>query len=147
MIVQYNKYEMNAQSSSGRPSDPSPFTPYPLTIGYGRVTDENAPIEVLEPDHPVFNSPNAIGPSDWENWVQERGLYFAGEKSPQYRDLVSTRDPFEYNAGEKLGSLVVADHGDGQWIYLGLGLWRQLPAGVPGAYRLLANLISLPAAE
>jgi len=147
MIVQYNKYELNAVSSSGRPSDPSPFTPFPLTIGYGRVTDEKAPVELLEPEHPVFNVPNQIGPEDWANWVQERGLYFAGEKSPQYRDLISMRDPFEYNAGEKLGSLVVADYGEGQWIYLGLGLWRQLPAGVPGAYRLLANLISLPAAE
>ncbi|MCZ6877353.1 MAG: hypothetical protein O7G29_04445, partial [Acidobacteria bacterium] len=84
-----------------------------------------------------------ISGRDWEDWVQERGLYFMGEKDPRYRDLLSIQDPFEYNQGVKLGSLVEAEYGQGRWIYVGLGLWRQLPAGVPGAYRLLANLLSL----
>ncbi len=138
-IVQYNKYEFNDQGRND-----SPYAPYPAKVGYGRVTDETAPIEVLEPDNPVFNSPNRIGPQDWNGWVQERGLYFLGEKDKNYRDLVSTADPFPYNAGTKLGSLVEASYGEGTWFYVGLGLWRELPAGVEGSYRLLANLISLP---
>ena len=78
--------------------------------------------------------------------MQERGLYFLGEKDPKYVDLVSMVDSFKDNPGEKLGSLVEGKFGKGRWIYLGLGLWRQLPAGTDGAYQLLANLISLPKA-
>lgn len=146
LIVQYNKYEFNSQVGQGGRGQmgPSPYAPYPVQVGYGRVTDETAPVRVLVPNHPLFQVPNRITDRDWEGWVQERGLYFLGEKSPQYRDLVSTADPFPYNAGEKLGALVEADYGKGRWLYVGLGLWRQLPAGVPGAYRLLANLLSLP---
>jgi hypothetical protein len=107
------------------------------------VTDENAPIEVLVPDHPVFNRPNRIGPDAWANWVQERGLYFLGERDSRYVDLVRTQDPFPLNAGPKTGALVEARVGTGRWIYIGLGLWRQLPAGTDGAYRLMANLLSL----
>ncbi len=87
--------------------------------------------------------PNKIREEDWQGWVQERGLYFLGQKDARYRDLVTMQDPFPFNAGEKLGSLVEARYGKGRWIYVGLGLWRQLPAGVPGSYRLLANLVSL----
>lgn len=141
LIVQYNKFEFNQQGRGD-----SPYAPYPAKVGRGRVTDENAPVEVLEPDNPVFNFPNRIDAQDWKGWVQERGLYFLGEKDERYRDLLSTSDPFEYNAGEKLGSLVQARYGKGDWVYVGVGLWRQLPAGVEGAYRLLANLISLPKA-
>jgi hypothetical protein len=75
--------------------------------------------------------------------VQERGLYFLGEKDPKYVDLISMTDSFQDNPGEKLGSMVEAPVGKGRWIYLGLGLWRQLPAGTTGAYELLANLLSL----
>jgi len=139
LIVQYNKFEFN---EGGRGD--SPFAPYPVKVGRGRVTDENAPVQILIPEHPVFNLPNRISEDDWADWVQERGLYFLGEKSDRYRDLVVTADPFKYNAGPKYGSLVEAHYGKGRWIYVGLGLWRQLPAGVPGAHRLLANLISLP---
>ncbi len=139
LIVQYNKYEFNYQFR-----EDSPYAPYPAKVSNGRVTDENAPVTILDARHPVFLRPNRIGEEDWEHWVQERGLYYLGEKSESYRDLLSMSDPFEYNSGEKLGSLVEADYGRGKWIYVGLGLWRQLPAGVPGAYRLLANLISLP---
>jgi hypothetical protein len=75
--------------------------------------------------------------------VQERGLYFLGEKDARYVDLVEMSDPFEYNRGPKRGALVEARVGRGRWIYVGLGLWRQLPAGTDGAYQLLANLLSL----
>jgi hypothetical protein len=101
------------------------------------------PVKVIAPNHPVFNTPNKIGPATWANWVQERGLYFLGEKDPRYVDLVSMTDSFPDNPGEKLGSLVEARVGKGRWIYVGLGLWRQLPAGTDGAYQLLANLIAL----
>ncbi len=134
LLVQYNKFEFNA----------GPWGPYPISVGRGRITAEDAPMQVLVPDHPVFTGPNPIGPADWDGWVQERGLYFlAPGGDPAYRDLLASEDPFEYNAGEKRGILVEARHGEGRWLYLGLGLWRQLPAGTPGAYRMLANLLSL----
>ena len=100
-------------------------------------------VQVLGPDHPVFTFPNRIGADAWRGWVQERGLYFLGERDSRYVDLVQLEDPFPYNKGIKQGALVEARHGKGRWIYVGLGLWRQLPAGTDGAYRLLANLISL----
>jgi hypothetical protein len=94
----------------------------------------------------VFNFPNKIGPAAWEGWVQERGLYYIGEKDPKYIDLLSMTDTFKDNPGEKLGCLVLAKYGKGRWIYVGLNLWRQLPDGTNGAYQLMANLISLPKA-
>jgi hypothetical protein len=112
-------------------------------VSAGRITDERAPVQVLAADHPVFQWPNTIGEDTWQNWVQERGLYFLGEKDARYVDLVQIEDPFEFNAGPKRGALVVAQVGKGRWMYLGLGLWRQLPAGTEGAYRLLANLLSV----
>lgn len=136
VIVQYNKYEFNQ----------SQYGPYPAQVSGNRVADETAPVRVLAPNHPVFNYPNKIGASTWANWVQERGLYFLGDKDPRYVDLVSMTDSFQDNPGEKLGSFVEARVGKGRWIYLGLGLWRQLPAGTTGAYELLANILSLPKA-
>jgi hypothetical protein len=133
VLVQYNKFEFNAAQ----------YGPYPAKVSSARVTDENAPIEVLAPEDPVFTAPNRLGPETWANWVQERGLYFLGERDERYVDLVRSSDPFEYNRGDKTGALVQARVGKGRWIYIGLGLWRQLPAGTPGAYRLMANLISL----
>ena len=81
----------------------------------------------------------------WDGWVQERGLYFLGDRDGEYVDLVELEDSFPNNAGVKRGALVEARLGDGRWFYLGLGLWRQLPAGTTGAYKLLANLLSLGA--
>ena len=134
LLVQYNKFEFNS----------GPWGPYPISVGRGRITAEDAPMQLLIPDHPVFTGPNRIDDADWDGWVQERGLYFlAPGGDPTYQDLLASEDPFEYNAGEKRGILVEARHGEGRWLYLGLGLWRQLPAGTPGAYRLLANLLSL----
>jgi LmbE family N-acetylglucosaminyl deacetylase len=140
MIVQYNKNEFNQAQ----------FGPYPAQIGgsgvSGRVNDENVPVKLLSPNHPVFNFPNEIGATEWQDWTQERGQYFLGKKDPKYVDLVSMTDSFPDNPGEQLGGLVEAKYGKGRWLYVGLGLWRQLPAGTPGAYELLANLLSLPKA-
>ena len=136
LIVQYNKTGFNRTE----------FAPYPAQVSGNRVTDENAPVKVLVPGHPAFSFPNDIGPAAWANWVQERGLYFLGEKDKKYVDLVAMTDPFKDNPGEKLGSLVEARVGNGRWLYVGLGLWRQLPAGTDGAYQILANLLSLPKA-
>jgi hypothetical protein len=133
VLVQYNKFEFNR----------SQYGPYPASVSGNRVSDEHAPVKVLVPNHPVFNYPNKIGPATWANWVQERGLYFLGDKDPKYVDLVSMIDSFQDNPGDKLGSLVEARVGKGRWLYIGLALWRQLPAGTDGAYQLLANLLSL----
>ena len=100
-------------------------------------------MKILAPDNPIFHVPNVIGPDTWANWVQERGTYYFAPKDPQYVDLLESADPFPYNAGPKRGILVDAKVGKGRWVYIGLVLWRELPAGVPGAYQLLANLISL----
>ena len=136
VIVQYNKFEFNDAQ----------YGPYPAKVGRERVTDENAELKLLAPNHPVFNEPNAIRRSDWTGWVQERGLYFLDQagRDQQYTDLVEFTDPFPNNPGPKRGALVEAKVGKGRWIYVGLGLWRQLPAGTDGAYRLMANLLSLP---
>ncbi|MBW3535885.1 MAG: hypothetical protein KY453_11830, partial [Gemmatimonadetes bacterium] len=134
LIVQYNKY----------PALGRDYTPWPVTIArpHGRVTDETAPVRVLEPDHPVFTTPNALGPADWEGWVQERGLYFWETWDGPLTPLLAMGDPGE----EPLtGSLLVGALGQGTYVYSALALFRQLPEGVPGAYRLLANLISLGA--
>jgi len=133
VLVQYNKFEFNQ----------SQYGPYPAVVSGNRVSDENVPVKMLVPNDPVFTFPNTIGPATWANWVQERGLYFLGDKDPKYVDLVSMTDSFQDNPGDKLGSLVEARVGKGRWVYLGLGLWRQLPAGTDGAYQLLANLLSL----
>jgi len=133
VIIQYNKMEFNQAD----------YGPYPAKVSANRVSDETVPVKVLVPAHPVFNYPNKIGPATWAGWVQERGLYFLGEKDPKYVDLVSMVDSFKDNPGEKLGSLVEGRIGKGRWIYVGLALWRQLPAGTDGAYQLLANLLSL----
>jgi hypothetical protein len=133
VIVQYNKMEFNQ----------SQYGPFPARVSGNRVCDEDVPVKVLVAGHPVFNFPNKIGASTWNGWVQERGLYFLGEKDARYTDLVAMTDSFPDNPGEKLGSLVEGRTGKGRWLYVGLGLWRQLPAGTDGAYQLLANLISL----
>jgi len=133
VIVQYQRGEFNAAQ----------YGPYPAKTSSDRITDENAPMEVLQPENPIFTTPNRIGPATWANWVQERGTYFLGQKDARYVDLLRSTDPFPMNAGAKTGILVEARVGKGLWIYTGLGLWRQLPAGTDGAYQLLANLISL----
>jgi len=118
-----------------------PYAPYPLELSRLRVTDENAKVTLLEPDHPLFNRPNKIGPGDWDGWVQERGLYFPGTYDRRYQELVSMSDPGE----PALRSAILwADVGKGTYVYTSLVFYRQLRALVPGAYRLFANLISYP---
>jgi len=135
LLVQYNKFEFNAAQ----------WGPYPKKVSRNRVTVEQAPIKILEPEHPVFNTPNRITEDDWGGWVQERGLYFLDpEGDPRYTELLASEDPWEFNACVKTGMLVEAQYGEGRWIYIGLGFFRQLPAGVPSAYKLFANLLSLP---
>lgn len=135
VIVNYNKFEFNEAQ----------YGPYAGKVGRDRVTDENSVVRLLQPQHPVFTTPNRITDADWRGWRQERGLYFfdTDERDPQIVDLLELEDPFPYNKGPKRGALVEAKVGQGRWIYVGLGLWRQLPAGTDGAYRLMANLISL----
>jgi len=133
VIVHYNKFEFNQAQ----------YGPFPAEVGRDRVTDENSAVNVLVPEHPVFTTPNRITEADWQQWRQERGLYFLGKRDERYVDLVEFVEPFPYNEGPKRGALVEARVGEGRWIYLGVGLWRQLPAGTDGAYRLMANLISL----
>lgn len=118
--------------------------PYPLTLNRDlpayRVTDENAAITLLEPDDPVFTTPNRIGPADFEGWVQERGLNFPSSWDPRYETLLSCQDRGD---PPLVSGLLVARYGRGHFVVTGLSFFRQLPAGVPGAYRLFANLISL----
>jgi LmbE family N-acetylglucosaminyl deacetylase len=114
--------------------------PYPLEISRDRVTDENAEVRILAPDHPVMNTPNKITAEDFKGWVQERGLYFPNKWDPRWTPIISSNDP-----GEKAldGGLLVAKFGKGYFVYTGYSWFRQLPAGVPGAYRLFGNLVSL----
>jgi len=159
LVVQYNKTAMNQLGGGqagpppgaftggggrgGRGSAPpsSPYVPYPGGITSNRVTVEEAAIRVLEDGTTEMSSPNRITAADFDGWVQERGLYFFGANDPRYTDILAATDPWAFNPGEKKGMLTVAQLGKGTWTYVGLGLWRQLPAGVPGAYRILANLI------
>ncbi len=115
-------------------------TPYPATIGDGpRITDENSPVRFLKPDDALLNFPNKITAKDFRGWVQERGLYFWSEFDPRYQAVLAMNDPGEK---ELAGGLVSARYGKGTYIYTGLAFFRQLPEGVPGAYRLFVNLLS-----
>jgi len=132
VVVQYNTSSPNA------PLD-VPIGPFPLTLGRGRVTDETAAVKAHGRTHPVLTQPNRIDAADWQGWVQERGLYFAESYDARYTPVLEMNDPEE---PALLGSLLVARHGQGRYVYTGLAFFRQLPAGVPGAYRLLVNLLS-----
>jgi LmbE family N-acetylglucosaminyl deacetylase len=132
VVVQYNKYEY---PDGG-------FSPFPVTMArpHDRITNPSAPVRILNRDHTVLRSPNAIGPQDFDGWVQERGLYFLRSWDGRYTPLLEMADPGERPSR---GGLVVARVGEGAYVYTGLALFRQLPKGVPGAHRLLANLVSL----
>ena len=119
----------------------SKISPYPFNISRERVTDEKAEIRFNEPASSTLNFPNKISPDDFTGWKQERGIYFASDADPAYQKVLSMNDP-----GEKAndGSLIVAKYGKGNFVYTGLVFFRELPAGIPGAYRLFVNLLSIP---
>jgi LmbE family N-acetylglucosaminyl deacetylase len=116
------------------------FSPYPIKLSRDRVTEEQSEVRILKPEHPLLNSPNKITAKDFEGWVQERGLYFPSTWDPNYEALLSMNDPEET---PKDGGLLVTKFGEGYYIYTGLSFFRQLPEGVPGAYKLFSNIISL----
>ncbi|HXE57042.1 MAG TPA: PIG-L family deacetylase [Gemmatimonadales bacterium] len=145
----YPPYPMQlASRAPGQPNSAAGVSPVasrgtvPVSLrgGHDRVTDEAAPVRVLDPAHPVFRRPNRLDARDWDGWVQERGLYFARVWDPAYRPLIETHDPGE---GPLEGGLLLASVGKGHYVYTGLSFFRQLPAGVPGAFRLFANLLAL----
>ena len=131
LIVQYN---------TSRRLQTKEILPYPIQLSRDRVTDESSGVRILEPNHPAIQHPHRITAKDFDGWVQERGLYFANNWDPKYTPLLGMNDEGE---AEKFGSLLVAKHGEGTVVYTGLSFFRELPAGVPGAYRLLLNLIAL----
>ena len=132
LIVQYQQYAF----VEGK------LAPLPFEIArpHDRITDESSPVVLLDPAHPLFHQPNELAAADWEGWVQERALYMAGSWDPGYRPLLELQDPGE---PAQRGGLLVARLGRGTYVYTGLSFFRQLPAGVPGAYRLFANLLAL----
>jgi len=131
MIVQYN---------TSRGLKTKDLGPYPFKLSRDRVSVEDAPVRILAPDHPVLNTPNKITMADFDGWIQERGLYFPNEWDERYTPIISSHDP---NEPDRDGGLLVAEYGDGHYVYTGYSWFRELPAGVPGAYRLFANLVSL----
>jgi len=131
MITQYNV---------NRPLVTQDIAPYPLTISRDRVTEENSPVNILQPDHPAMQFPNKITATDFDGWVQERGLYFSNAWDDHFIPLLEMHDT---NENPIKGGLLVAPYGEGYYVYSGLSWFRHLPAGNPGPYRLLSNIISL----
>lgn len=130
LVVQYN--------TTGGLATPS-IGPYPFTLSRNRVTDETAPVLLLQPESRILNFPNKITEADFEGWIQERGLYFVGDADSKYSQPLRMADPKE-DAHD--GALIVAPYGKGNFVYTSLSFFRQLPAGVPGAYRLFVNLLA-----
>jgi LmbE family N-acetylglucosaminyl deacetylase len=136
LIVQYVRPE---QTRNATPS--FPFGPYPMTVSDSeRITVEDSPITILDPSNPIFNRPNKITEADFQGWVQERGLYFMSKWDSRYKPLLSGHDPGEE---AKNGGMLIAHYGKGTYIYTGYAWFRQLPTGVPGAFRIFANMLSL----
>jgi len=133
MVVQYNtNFDLEIEKDK--------ISPFSITMSRDRVTQENSEVRILKPDHALLNTPNKITFKDFEGWVQERGLYFPSAWAPEYEALLSMND-----AGEPArdGSLLVAKYGNGHYVYTSLSFFRELPEGVPGAYKLFANIVSL----
>lgn len=131
LVVQYNTATRDLLSDN--------IGPYPFTIGRDRVTEEDARARIIDPAHPFFNVPNKITNEDFDGWVQERGLYFATDWDSKYQPLISWHDEDE---PARIGGLIFAPYGKGSFTYTGISFFRELPAGVPGAFRLLANILS-----
>lgn len=136
LIVQYNT---SNQIGPVR----SKISPYPFTISRNRVTEEDTKVTFLQRNHPVLNYPNKITEKDFEGWVQERSVYEADNPDSNYVSILGMNDAGE---PQRKGSLIVADYGKGRFVYSAVAFFRQLPAGVPGAYRLFANLLAKPSA-
>ncbi|UCF64590.1 MAG: PIG-L family deacetylase [bacterium] len=130
LVVQYNVSRGLVMDNIG---------PYPFQISRDRISDENSPVSLLKPTHPLFNFPNKIEQTDFDGWVQERGLYFAGEWDRMYDTPLAATDPGEQ---PKAGGILYCNYGRGIFIYSGLAFFRQLPAGVSGAYKLFVNMIA-----
>src|SRR5690554_3784313 len=131
LIVQYNTNQSLVTED---------LAPYPLTLSRDRVTDEFSKVKFLDSKHELLNSPNKITQKDFEGWVQERGLYFPNKWSKEFTPILSMSDKGE---SKTKGSLLIAKYGKGHYIYTGLSFFRELPAGVSGAYRLFANMLSV----
>lgn len=128
VIVQYNLGEFS-------------YGPYPLKLGSAeKVVDETAPVDLLKPENPLLSWPNKISSRDFDGWVEERGHGFMETWDPRYEALLDTHDP---DQDPQKGGLLIAKTGQGEYVYVALALYRELPEGVPGAYRLFANLLSL----
>ena len=137
LIVQYN----TANRWRGQFEN---IAPYSLNISRDRVTDEYAPVEIIAPEHPLVNEPNKIVATDFDGWIQERGLYFPNEWGTEFTPILSM---FDKGEEPRKGSLLVAPYGKGNYIYTGLSFFRELPAGVPGAFKLFANMLSIEGAN
>ena len=131
LVVQYNA--STGEFNAGK------FTPYPADLSRARVSVEEAAVQILAPDDPVFHYPNTITQHDFDGWVQERGLYFMSTWDDHFKPLLACHDPGE---DEQKGGMLRAQYGKGTYIYTGYAFFRQLPAGVPGAVRLYVNLLS-----
>lgn len=133
LVIQYN-------TSRGLKIPMTELGPYPLQLSRDRTTVEEAEVRILAPNHPVLNYPNKITGKDFDGWVQERGLYFPSSWDERYTPILSSNDPGE---DPHDGGMLVAEYGEGHYVYTGYSFFRELPAGVPGAYRLFANLVGL----
>jgi LmbE family N-acetylglucosaminyl deacetylase len=133
LVSQYN-------NNFGLEIEPDKFSPYPLTISRDRVTEENSEVRILKPGHAALSEPNKVTAADFDGWVQERGLYYPGKWDPQFEALISGNDKGE---PARDGGLLVARYGKGHYVYTSLSFFRQLPEGVPGAYKIFSNLVSL----
>lgn len=137
-IEQGGTYIVQYQTSYGMKEEQ--IGPFPMTLGRGRISVEEAELTFLDTEHPALTTPNQLGPEDFEGWVQERGLYFASEWDDALTPLLEGHDPGEEDIS---GALLVGKYGEGYFVYTGISFFRELPAGVPGAFRLFVNLISL----
>jgi LmbE family N-acetylglucosaminyl deacetylase len=133
LVSQYN-------NNFGLEIDADKISPYPLTISRERVTEEDSEVRILKPDHVALNEPNKVTAEDFKGWVQERGLYYPNKWDPQFDALLSGNDKGE---PARDGGLLVARYGKGNYVYTSLSFFRQLPEGVPGAYKIFSNLVSL----
>ncbi|MEO6632080.1 MAG: LmbE family protein, partial [Mucilaginibacter sp.] len=132
LVVQYNNNNGLVTKQIG---------PYPFKPVNQRVTDENAKITILDKQNPILNYPNKVTDEDFNGWTQERGLYFVGDIDPQYKSVMEMNDPGE---APNKGAVITGNYGEGRFVYTSLAFFRQLPAGVPGAYKLFINLLSKP---